>query len=220
MMPFVAERILNPDGSLHAVEVLLRPPGLSPLAYLRGLGPERGDVLRQHHQRALTFLHTYHEQRSLPVPRIHLNADPVDLPDFETHLRQTVLRSGLTPGTVTVELTGHTGNLASLTTLHAQGFTLALDDIGRENFGDLHLHPMFAVVKTDRAMVRRPDQLRRMIEVHLDQGQQVIVEGVETAEDERLALTSGATATQGYLHAPPLAPRARTFPTTFALQHA
>lgn len=204
MIPFIAEPILNNAGRTVAFELLLRPATGTPASFLMDLGAARGAVMQSALRTALRTLGAHHTQHRQPCPAVHVNADHADLEHFARHLACTVRTAGFIPQQITVELTQHTTDHASLHLLHRQGFTLALDDIGREPFNDLLDLPIFGMVKTDRCLISTPDLLTHVARTHLARGQQVIIEGIETARDHALALATGATATQGYYHYPPL----------------
>lgn len=204
MIPFIAEPILDTAGQTVALELLLRPAAGTPTQFLLELGAARGAVMQAALRTALRHLVTHHTLRGLQCPAVHINADSADLPSYARHLAFTVCSAGLRPEQITVELTEHTADHGNLESLHAQGFVLALDDIGREPFENLMDLPIFSTVKTDRCLLSTPDKLIHLARTHLDAGRHVIVEGIETAGDHALALATGAGATQGYYHYPPL----------------
>ena len=161
-------------------------------------------MIRAHHRHALNAIREHFERCGQPLPRVHLNACHDDLPGFAANLARTAHAAKYDPHLITVELICCTSHVRSLEILQEQGFTLALDDIGREHFGRLTRLPMFSVVKTDRELIHHPERLHALTQQHLDAGQQVIIEGVVSDEDAALARGVQATATQGYRHYPPV----------------
>jgi diguanylate cyclase (GGDEF)-like protein len=95
--------------------------------------------------------------------------------------------------------------------LHAQGFRIAVDDLG-SGYSGLHslalLHPDF--VKLDMSLIRRIEfdsSVARLIKHILDfaagEGMKVIAEGVETAAEYEVVRRLECPLVQGYFHARP-----------------
>jgi diguanylate cyclase (GGDEF)-like protein len=150
------------SGSLLGVEALTRPPAESGLA-----SPARAfDVAEQIGRvRDLDALCVQSALRSAsdlpPEALLFLNIAPqtLDLDADDDWLLRAVTDAGLDPGRVVVEVTERFGGrmasvLKSLRRLRAQGFQLALDDVGTGNSGLEMLREVGAeFVKLDRSVV-------------------------------------------------------------------
>ena len=130
---------------------------------------------------------------------------------------------GVPPDRVVLEITEHTQVFdfqpvrRALQALRADGFRVAIDDLGTGHAGINHLL-QFApdVLKLDRSVVQgvRRDRLRRAVTATFATlaaqiGASLVAEGVETAEDRDALEVLGVTAAQGYLlgRPGPLPPR-------------
>jgi EAL domain-containing protein (putative c-di-GMP-specific phosphodiesterase class I) len=101
--------------------------------------------------------------------------------------------------------------IAAVSSYKAFGFRVAIDDFGarHSNFDRVwRLNPDY--VKIDRSLVaaaatnpRARIVLPKIIEIVHDLGAQVVCEGIEDAEQERVVLGSGADFLQGYLYGRP-----------------
>ncbi len=133
---------------------------------------------------------------------------------FEALLAQC----GLTPDRVVLEILesgiDDLGHLAvAVEAYQRRGYRIALDDFGcrHSNFDRLwHLTP--DIVKLDRSLIDQATHNRRarlilprLVELIHSLGAQVVCEGVETAEQHRLAADAGADLVQGYHYARPAA---------------
>ena len=151
--------------------------------------------------------------------RIGLNLSEADLrkDDFVRHLIEVVDDSALTPANFTIEVTETMlldagGQLhASLAMLDACGFTICLDDFG-SGFSSLTHLRQFPIhkVKIDRdfiAGIGEDHQSRLIIQAIVQMGHslglRVVVEGVETAEQESFLRAIGCRHVQGYRYGRP-----------------
>jgi diguanylate cyclase (GGDEF)-like protein len=182
-------------GSLLGVEALTRPAPDSGLA-----GPARAFDVAERIGRvrdldALCVGSALRSARDLPPGALlFLNIAPqtLDLNADDDWLRRAVTEAGLEPGRVVVEVTERFGGrigsvLESLRGLRAQGFQLALDDVGTGNSGLEMLREVGAeFVKLDRSIVAAaPDEanaravLMAMATFARQTGAYVIAEGIE-----------------------------------------
>jgi diguanylate cyclase (GGDEF)-like protein/PAS domain S-box-containing protein len=154
-----------------------------------------------------------------PDTRISLNLSEADLrkDDFVRHLIEVVDDSGLTPANFTIEVTETMlldagGQLhASLAMLDQCGFTICLDDFGTGFSSLTHLR-QFPIhkVKIDRdfiAGIGEDHQSRLIIQAIVQMGHslglRVVVEGVETEEQETFLRAIGCRHVQGYRYGKP-----------------
>ena len=154
-----------------------------------------------------------------PDTRIGLNLSEADLrkDDFVRHLIEVVDDSGLTPANFTIEVTETMlldagGQLhASLAMLDQCGFTICLDDFGTGFSSLTHLR-QFPIhkVKIDRdfiAGIGEDHQSRLIIQAIVQMGHslglRVVVEGVETEEQETFLRAIGCRHVQGYRYGKP-----------------
>lgn len=154
-----------------------------------------------------------------PEARIGLNLSEADLrkDDFVRHLIDVVDDSPLTPANFTIEVTetmllDATGQLhASLAMLDKCGFTICLDDFG-SGFSSLTHLRQFPIhkVKIDRdfiAAIGEDHQSRLIIQAIVQMGHslglRVVVEGVETEEQETFLRAIGCRHVQGYRYGRP-----------------
>jgi diguanylate cyclase (GGDEF)-like protein/PAS domain S-box-containing protein len=154
-----------------------------------------------------------------PDTRIGLNLSEADLrkDDFVRHLIDVVDDSALTPANFTIEVTETMlldagGQLhASLAMLDACGFTICLDDFGTGFSSLTHLR-QFPIheVKIDRdfiAGIAEDHQSRLIIQAIVQMGHglglRVVVEGVETEEQESFLRAIACAHVQGYRYGRP-----------------
>lgn len=155
-----------------------------------------------------------------PEVRVGLNLSEADLrkDDFVRHLIEVVDDSVLTPANFTIEVTetmllDATGQLHdSLAMLDACGFTICLDDFG-SGFSSLTHLRQFPIhkVKIDRdfiAGIAEDHQSRLIIQAIVQMGHslglRVVVEGVETEEQETFLRAIGCRHVQGYRYGRPM----------------
>ncbi|ADY27659.1 diguanylate cyclase/phosphodiesterase (plasmid) [Deinococcus proteolyticus MRP] len=140
--------------------------------------------------------------------------------DFTEELSRALSQHGLTPGTLTLELTEETALLPAATgvlaELREQGFRLALDDVGRGHSNWVRLAVLPAqLLKIDQEIMRHLthraeqssalDAVVRALVTFAHNGQmQVVAEGVETREQLRLLRDLNCDFFQGFLAAEPL----------------
>jgi diguanylate cyclase (GGDEF)-like protein/PAS domain S-box-containing protein len=155
-----------------------------------------------------------------PEVRIGINLSEADLrkDDFVRHLIDVVDDSVLTPANFTIEVTetmllDASGQLhSSLAMLDACGFTICLDDFG-SGFSSLTHLRQFPIqkVKIDRdfiAGIGEDHQSRLIIQAIVQMGHslglRVVVEGVETEEQETFLRAIGCRQVQGYRYGRPM----------------
>lgn len=154
-----------------------------------------------------------------PETRIGLNLTDADLRrgDFVQHLVDVIDDSPLTPQNITIEVTetmlldagGHLRQ--SLAKLDDCGFTICLDDFGTGFSSLTHLRAFpIGKVKIDRdfiAAIREDHQSRLIIQAIVQMGHslglRVVVEGVETEEQETFLRAIGCRHVQGYRYGRP-----------------
>jgi len=154
-----------------------------------------------------------------PDMRIGLNLSEADLrkDDFVRHLIEVVDDSPLTPSNFTIEVTETMlldagGQLhASLAMLDQCGFTICLDDFG-SGFSSLTHLRQFPIhkVKIDREFIAaigtdHPSRLiiQAIVQMGHSLGLRVVVEGVETEEQETFLRAIGCRHVQGYRYGRP-----------------
>jgi diguanylate cyclase (GGDEF)-like protein/PAS domain S-box-containing protein len=154
-----------------------------------------------------------------PQTRIGINLSDADLRrgDFVNHLIAVIDKSALSPANITIEVTetmlldagGHLH--ASLAMLDDCGFTICLDDFGTGFSSLTHLRAFpIHKVKIDRdfiAAIREDHQARLIIQAIVQMGHslglRVVVEGVETEEQETFLRAVGCRHVQGYRYGRP-----------------
>ena len=130
---------------------------------------------------------------------------------------RTLARHGLDPRTLTLEITESaftneaTTVLETLDALAARGVRLAIDDFGTgySSFARLDQLPV-RMLKIDRAFTARltastTGVMRGLLGLAEAMDLEVLVEGVETAEQSQLAGDLGVRFAQGYLFSRPVA---------------
>ena len=154
-----------------------------------------------------------------PDCRIGLNLSEADLRqgDFVRHLIDVIDDSPLSPGNITIEVTETMlldagGQLrASLAMLDQCGFTICLDDFGTGFSSLTHLREFpIHKVKIDRdfiAAISEDHQSRLIIQAIVQMGHslglRVVVEGVESEEQEIFLQSIGCRHVQGYRYGRP-----------------
>ena len=204
----------------HPERGLLPPDEFLPLAEETGLIVPLGQwVLRAACEQTAKW------QRALSAPpgaflRVAVNVSPRQLedPELPLNVADAIRLSGLTPGTLTLELTetalldsGESGHSA-LTRLIAAGGRLILDDFGTGYSSLTHLarFPIEAM-KIDRSFVAGLEQDTRdtaivsaVIALGAELGVNVIAEGVETPRQLAALQRMRCPAVQGFLLDRPL----------------
>lgn len=154
-----------------------------------------------------------------PDVRIGLNLSDADLRrgDYVRHLIEEIDDSPLAPKNICIEVTetmllDASGHLrTSLTTLDECGFTICLDDFGTGFSSLTHLRAFpIHKVKIDRdfiASISEDHQSRLIIQAIVQMGHslglRVVVEGVETEEQEIFLRSIGCCHVQGYRYGRP-----------------
>lgn len=154
-----------------------------------------------------------------PDTRIGINLSDADLRhgDFVRHLIEVIGHSALGPQNITIEVTetmliDASGHLrASLATLDDCGFTICLDDFGTGFSSLTHLRAFpIHEVKIDRdfiAAIAEDHQARLIIQAIMQMGHslglRVVVEGVETEDQETFLRAIGCRHVQGYRYGRP-----------------
>ena len=154
-----------------------------------------------------------------PEARIGINLSDADLRhgDFVRHLIEVIDDSPLGPHNITIEVTetmllDASGHLrTSLAMLDECGFTICLDDFGTGFSSLTHLRAFpIHKVKIDRdfiAAIREDHQSRLIIQAIVQMGHslglKVVVEGVETEEQETFLRAIGCRHVQGYRYGRP-----------------
>jgi diguanylate cyclase (GGDEF)-like protein len=155
-----------------------------------------------------------------PETRIGLNLSDADLRrgDYVQHMIDVIDDSPLSPANITIEVTetmllDSSGNLhASLAMLDRCGFTICLDDFGTGFSSLTHLRAFpIKKVKIDRdfiAGIGEDHQSRLIIQAIVQMGHslglRVVVEGVETEEQETFLRGVGCRHVQGYRYGRPM----------------
>jgi len=158
--------------------------------------------------------------RGVDIPRISINLSASDFRDSTLAVRvaRTLLRHGLEPCDLTLEMTESVMLsdeplvLSMIAELHRLGVTLSMDDFGTgySSLGALHKLPLDEL-KLDRSFVRdldHSDSARALTATVLRIGEtlrmKVVAEGVETETQRRFLLDHGCPVLQGYLLGRPM----------------
>lgn len=211
-----------PDRTIVGAEALLRwvhpdrgvvpPDTFIPIAEDSGLIGEIGAwVLEQACAAA---------QRWDPSPdgmHVSVNVSPLQVVDVAlvADVRRALERSGLAPSRLVLEITetsefsDETVAAEVLAGVRSLGVRIAIDDLGAGFAALRYLRTMsIDVVKIDRSFVGRIDGnsglLRGLVGLASSLGLQTVVEGIETARQERLVAECGAGFAQGFLYARPM----------------
>ncbi len=164
-------------------------------------------------------------EAGLPELRVSINLSVVQLrddPQLVSRLRESLVKHGVAPGHLEVEITetvlmeSADRYLDVVDAIRALGVKLSLDDFGTgySSLSYLHRFPLDRL-KIDRAFVNgRLDALadlaviRAIVELGHELGLRVVAEGVETAEEAEALKRIGCDELQGFLYAQPLRPDA------------
>jgi diguanylate cyclase (GGDEF)-like protein/PAS domain S-box-containing protein len=138
--------------------------------------------------------------------------------DLADRIVSPILRAGMDPGRITVEVTESTAmtnpdrTLAILQELDDRGLRLAIDDFGTgySSLSRLRYLPIH-VLKIDRSFVRDLDtdaqnasMVSAMVALASNLGMIAVAEGIETEAEWRALADRGCTAGQGYFFSPPV----------------
>lgn len=216
----------NRTGRVSKLEALARwhhptlgcisPVDFIPLAEAGGLMQALGAQLLEQACRDLARLH----QEGFTDLGMTINRSPQEFlslsPSAEEWL--TVIRQhGLDPRHITLEITeslfmnGHQEHLIRIQALRQAGCQMAIDDFGTgySALSYLRLYPM-DLVKIDRAFIsqipanpRDSQLLEGLISLVHNLGMALVVEGVETAEQQAFVTQHGCAYSQGFLFSRP-----------------
>ncbi len=157
----------------------------------------------------------------LPPVSVAVNVSALDLrrPDFTDQVAATLVRAGVSPKYLEIEVTESTVMhdvdqvIGTLRRLRALGVSISIDDFGT-GYSSLAYLKQFPVqtLKIDRSFVSdMTDDLNShaipqlIVDLARNLGVSVIAEGVETEEQRELLLSMGCGQAQGYLFSPPVA---------------
>lgn len=151
---------------------------------------------------------------------VAVNVSALDLrrPDFTDQVAATLVRAGVSPKYLEIEVTESTVMhdvdqvIGTLRRLRALGVSISIDDFGT-GYSSLAYLKQFPVqtLKIDRSFVSdMTDDLNShaipqlIVDLARNLGVSVIAEGVETEEQRELLLSMGCGQAQGYLFSPPV----------------
>ncbi|WP_395789858.1 putative bifunctional diguanylate cyclase/phosphodiesterase [Aquimonas sp.] len=160
-------------------------------------------------------------QRGLPIPAmaVNLSAQRFSQDDVPAHVRIVLQRYNLPPQALTLEITerlmlnDEPRIRADLDSLNRLGVHLSVDDFGT-GYSSLSYLKRLPVdeLKLDRSFVNDIETdpgdralASAVIGIGKSLGQNVVAEGVETAEQHRFLLEAGCPVAQGYYYARPMA---------------
>jgi len=150
---------------------------------------------------------------------VNLSAGQFSRPGLVDHVEALLLESGASSGQLGLEMTESSliPNLETaaevLEGLRGLGVSLLMDDFGTGYSSLSHLHRFpFDVLKIDRSFVSRMTEgeqalqiVRTIVELARVLGMDVVAEGIETREQDRLLRQMGCRYGQGFLFARPMA---------------
>ena len=163
-------------------------------------------------------------EAGLPIVPISVNQSRLHMTEegYLKKMRAVVDRYPIPPGSIELEITEtafvgfndtqRVEALSIVAELQTMGFAISMDDFGSgySDFSLLNALPM-DVMKLDRTLLSASEDSERM-QIVLSQvislgnrlHMQVICEGIETPEQEKLLLENGCTCGQGFLYSKPL----------------
>jgi diguanylate cyclase (GGDEF)-like protein/PAS domain S-box-containing protein len=214
-----------PDGTIRALEALLRLPGKStgfvspdrfiPIAEETGLIGQLGFWVIEEASRQMKEW----KDRFGAVTRTAVNVSPQQLrsKDFVAQVLEVIRRCELDPSSIEFEITERAvldfdEVSRPMRELADVGITFAVDDFGTGYSSLQHLHRLpISVLKIDRWFVQRMDAPRgseaivhAMVSMAHSLGMHVVAEGVETEIQRDAALNMGCDAIQGFLYSRPV----------------
>jgi EAL domain-containing protein (putative c-di-GMP-specific phosphodiesterase class I) len=155
--------------------------------------------------------------KAVPIA-VNVSARQFEQPDFPDRVRATLLRTGLEPEWLHIELTESTimqsvdKTLEALVALKALGLRIVIDDFGT-GFSSLAYLKRFPIdcLKIDRSFVEdlRPDTddnfiVKAIIGLAHQLNLEIVAEGVETEMQADLLRAWGCSTFQGYLLGRPM----------------
>lgn len=156
-----------------------------------------------------------YDQGAKTVIHVNLSAENFLQPDFTKRILTTIDKYSIPPSLITLEITEHLLLLrdksaeAVLRELSEKGVTFAIDDYGTgySNLTYLANIPA-AIVKLDKSILKISNDggnfILSLMEMMDKIKKTVIAEGVETEDQETLAVKAGCKHIQGYFHAVPM----------------
>lgn len=157
--------------------------------------------------------------RELPIESVSINLTMQQLQDmsFSDSLINTMKKYSVPQGRIALEVTERiilskdSAIQLSLFKLRLAGFKLLLDDFGTgySNFSSL-LRCKFDKIKLDKSLLddggekRSLDIVSTLIELFHNNGQEVVIEGIETKEQCDAVLEAGVDYIQGYYYSKPI----------------
>jgi diguanylate cyclase (GGDEF)-like protein len=216
-----------PDGSIRALEALLRLPGKStgfispdrfiPIAEETGLiNPIGYWVLEE----SLRQIREWKERYGSAI-RIAVNVSPLQLrcKDFASKVLDILHQSETDPSGIEFEITERAvldfdEVSKPMRELADAGITFAVDDFGTGYSSLQHLHRLpISVLKVDRWFVQNMDGprgseaiVKAMVSMAHSLAMHVVAEGVETEQQRDAALNMGCDTIQGFLYSRPVPP--------------
>jgi diguanylate cyclase (GGDEF)-like protein len=194
---------------------LLQPNEFIPLAEESGVIRTLGNWIIEKGCEQISVWQTLSE---LPlVLSINLSVLQFRQRDVLTNLARSSSKVGLRPGSIQLEITesilmeNDPGTLRNLNDLHAQGFSIAVDDfgVGYSSLGYLKYFDI-DVIKLDRAFLTNLEEprsealLRGAVQLGRSLDVTVVAEGIETEEQLLILRSAGCHQGQGFLLGKPM----------------
>ena len=201
---------------IHPTQGMIRPDWFIPVF------EKNGFVLKLDHyiwQEVISFLKN-RQDKGLPIVPVGVNFSRLHLddPQFIEALSATAQEVGIEPKWLEVELTesvvfGNTERMQQvLGSLHAKGFSVAMDDFGA-GYSSLNVlkNLDFDCVKLDKEFLARGETNPRMrqvisglVKMIKELGSKIVAEGVETKEQAEFLRGIQCDTAQGFLYSRPL----------------
>jgi len=202
----------------HPTRGLLGPGNFIPVAEETGLIVALGRWVADEALRQLAEWSAADPRWARLLMHVNVSARQLDEPGYVDEVRASIERWGIEPNRVMLELTesilmaDSPLSREAIKSLHASGARLVLDDFGT-GYASLTYLRRFPLqgIKVDRSFVaglghRSEDEaiVRAVVQLGRSLGLDVVAEGVETAEQERLLRELGCDSAQGYHFARPV----------------
>jgi EAL domain-containing protein (putative c-di-GMP-specific phosphodiesterase class I) len=201
----------------HPTRGLLPPDAFIPLTEQTGMIRELTNWVLQ---RALTECAGWHRAGRLIPVAVNLSAATVHDPELVDAVKSAVIRSGLPPESIELEITESAvmfdpeGALRSLESLVGYGVRLSLDDFGTGNSSLSYLQRLpVTAVKIDKSFVEpllTDDTAREIVRAVVNLAHSlslsVIAEGVDSGPVMEQLTALGCDALQGFYVASPMSP--------------